>query len=229
MQGIYKIVSPTGCVYVGQSTNLKKRFREYRRLLQSKDQVILHSSFITYGIDSHEFLIIEECEIIMLNDRERHWQDHYDVLGDKGMNCRLTTTLDKPGVLRDIVKQKMSISRFGKKHSEAQLQKAKERGCAHLHPGYGSDNHFYGKKHSVETVEKIRAVHTGNKYCVGRVLSEETRSKIGLLSRKKVINKETGEIFVSAKALSKHIGSCYSTVLNKLNGSSKNNTPYEYV
>lgn len=49
-----------------------------------------------------------------------------------------------------------------------------------------------GRKHTPETLEKIRQhnrspehiallkkLHTGNKYCVGRVMSEQTRAKIG--------------------------------------------------
>lgn len=52
-----------------------------------------------YGADAHVFEIVEECAIEMLNERERYWQEHYNVLCQhKGLNCRLTTTNDKSGM-----------------------------------------------------------------------------------------------------------------------------------
>ena len=42
----------------------------------------------------------------------------------------------------------------------------------------GSNNHFYGKKHTDETKDKIRQVHIGNKYRLGRKHTDETKDKI---------------------------------------------------
>jgi len=39
--------------------------------------------------------------------------------------------------------------------------------------------HNYGSHHSEATKEKLRNASTGNKNCIGRVLSEETKRKIG--------------------------------------------------
>ena len=41
MVGIYKITSPSGRVYVGQSTNIEKRFAEYRGLRNCKVSNVL--------------------------------------------------------------------------------------------------------------------------------------------------------------------------------------------
>ena len=43
----------------------------------------------------------------------------------------------------------------------------------------GVDNPFYGKKHTELTKNKISQKQKGNKYCVGRIMSQETRNKIG--------------------------------------------------
>lgn len=50
----------------------------------------LYNSLKKHGVENHTFEIIEECSIEDLNCRERYWQEFYDVLGDKGLNCELT-------------------------------------------------------------------------------------------------------------------------------------------
>ena len=60
--GIYKITSPRGKVYIGQSRCVRSRFTAYERVHQSiKSQVRLYSSLKKYGIGNHIFEIIEEC------------------------------------------------------------------------------------------------------------------------------------------------------------------------
>lgn len=90
--GIYKITSPTGNIYIGQSVNIKYRWRQYRKLYNNiKNQRILYRSFVKYGVDNHTFEVIEECDANLLNDREYYWQEHYNVLGNKGLNCVLVS------------------------------------------------------------------------------------------------------------------------------------------
>jgi len=94
MIGIYKITSPSNKVYVGQSINIKKRFNQYEKKQNVSEQKKLYNSFLKYGVENHLFEVIEECDIDLLNERERYWQDFYDVL-KKGLNCRLTKSNDK--------------------------------------------------------------------------------------------------------------------------------------
>lgn len=96
MIGIYKITNPKGKVYVGQSINVEKRLKDYRHCTNCKNQKQLYNSIKKYGWDTHVVSILEECEIELLNARERYWQDRYNVLAE-GLNCRLTTTTDKSG------------------------------------------------------------------------------------------------------------------------------------
>lgn len=117
MSVIYKITNPTNRVYIGQSINVEERFSKYQRLA-CKMQIRLYNSFIKYGINNHTFEIIEKCEELKLNERERYWQDYYKVLTKKGLNCRLTTTDNKFGEMSIESKLKMSESHKGKIVSE---------------------------------------------------------------------------------------------------------------
>jgi group I intron endonuclease len=100
MIGIYKITSPSGKVYIGQSVNLDKRKGEYRRMASTiKSQLKLYNSLVKYGFSEHIFEVVEECEVELLNARERHWQDFYNVVGEGGLNCRLQGAGDRSGKL----------------------------------------------------------------------------------------------------------------------------------
>lgn len=118
ISGIYKITSPSKRIYIGQSSDLKERFRRYKHLYRSKSLTKLYRSFLKYGIDNHTFEIIEECSIELLNERERYWQDFYNVNSKKGLNCRLTTTETKSGGLSEETKIKIGIGNKGKVMSE---------------------------------------------------------------------------------------------------------------
>ena len=74
--GIYKITNPKGKVYIGQSINIEKRFREHRNSMNKK-QTKLYKSFQKYGFINHVFEIIEECLINQLDERESFWKHYY--------------------------------------------------------------------------------------------------------------------------------------------------------
>jgi group I intron endonuclease len=107
MIGIYKITNPKGKIYIGQSTNIESRERQYSRLDNCKQQIRLYRSLKKYGYSNHTFEIVEECEVEELNARERYWQDFYNVL-EEGLNLRLTETSDRSGKLSEETKEKMS-------------------------------------------------------------------------------------------------------------------------
>ena len=140
ISGIYKITSPSGKVYIGQSIDLQKRLNDYQKYNKTGAQIRLKASFDKYGVENHIFEIIEECPIEMLNQKERYWQEFYSVLEENGLNCKYTSTTDKSGKLSEQTKNKISNSLIGKKRTEEQKQKM--------------SNSQKGKKQSKETVEK---------------------------------------------------------------------------
>ena len=111
--GIYKITSPSGKIYIGQSVNIERRFAEYRRNGGAKKQRRLAASFAKYGTDAHEFSIVTECAEPDLQRLEREWQERLDVCDRKGLNCRLVADGDKAGRFSDESRQRMSVRQQG--------------------------------------------------------------------------------------------------------------------
>ena len=117
MIGIYKITSPSGKVYIGQSRNIKIRKWKYKKLY-CDSQVKLYRSLKKYGFDKHKFEVIHYCEIEELNELERYYQELYDCV-DNGLNCFYTQTSEKPRIVSEETKRKMSIAFSGFKNSNS--------------------------------------------------------------------------------------------------------------
>jgi group I intron endonuclease len=73
--GIYKIISPTGKIYIGQSINIEKRWEGHKRYNGIGPK--LKNSYDKYGFENHMKEIIEECNIEQLNIREIFWKEYY--------------------------------------------------------------------------------------------------------------------------------------------------------
>lgn len=176
MIGIYKITSPTGKIYVGQSINIEKRFYQYKKL-HCKGQVILYNSFIKHGVEKHKFEILCECEISELNDKERYYQDLYSVLEEKGMNCNLTKSSDRSGKHSDETKLKISIANKGRKHSEETKDKIRKRNLG--------NNYRTGIPTKEETKIKIGL---GN---LGKIRTKDFKINASIKTKGRITNEET--------------------------------------
>ena len=164
--GIYKITNPiTGRVYIGKAVNINRRFKEYKNIKKSAQQIRLYRSFNKYGIDEHIFEIVESCLVENLSNRERYWQDYYNVLSKKGMNCVLTQSDEKSGSLSEETKRKISNANKGNIHSEETRAKM---GLKNL-----------GKKATLETRQKMSEFRKGKK------LSEKWKNNISKGNRNK--------------------------------------------
>jgi group I intron endonuclease len=149
MIGIYRIINPKGKIYIGQTTNFEQRKNYYKRNSATKTQIKLFNSIKKYGFDAHLIEFIEECDINQLNDRERYWQDFYNVIGENGLNLRLTKSNDKSGYLSEETKNKLSL--FKKNNPEK-----------HKHILNYCDN-WKGRKHTEETKYNMRLSALGKK------------------------------------------------------------------
>lgn len=114
--GIYKLTSPTGKIYVGQSINIHRRKIRYKNL-DCKHQRKLYNSLKKYGFDKHEFEILDLCLKNELNQKERFWQEHFNVI-DNGLNCELTNDDNCKKKVSKETRLKLRNSRLGKKHTE---------------------------------------------------------------------------------------------------------------
>lgn len=117
--GIYKIISPSHRIYIGQSINIEQRWKGYFPS-QLRSQPKIKNSILKYGIKNHIFEVIEECNIENLTEREIYWKQYYldQVKGDwsKVLFCDL---YDNGGGPRsEITKQKISNSKNGINRSQ---------------------------------------------------------------------------------------------------------------
>ncbi len=231
MIGIYKITSPSGRIYIGQSNNIKKRFNKYTYLKCAK-QPRLYNSLLKYGVENHIFEILEECEFEELNIKERYYQDFYDVLNDdKGLNCRLTETDILPSIISEATREKMRNNGLGKqrnlgnKHSEESRIKM--------------SNSHKGKKLSNELKEKLLNANLGRKMpenvkmaldWTGKKHLEESKLKMSLSKKGKshsierrlnkckiILDLYTGIYYYGVFELSKILNINSSTLYNGIN------------
>lgn len=225
---VYKITSPTGRVYVGSTTNFKKRMLHYKSL-DCKQQRRLFSSLNKYGYESHNVEVLEYCTIDNLFERERFYGEFFNVLSKRGLNL----SLPKHGDVKSII----SLSTI-KKMSRSQT---------------GKSNNFFGKVHSDETKKKISIANKGrvshNKGIkglyklsdtskenmrlsqIGRKHNNLTKDKMRLNNKnlKIVICLETGIFFNGTADAAKSFEINRHTLKNKLNGNKVNNTSMIYA
>lgn len=171
--GIYKITSPNGRIYIGQSVDIKRRFREYKKL-KCKEQPKLYNSFLKYGVDAHKFEVIELCMQKYLNNMERYYQTHYDSV-NSGLNLIYIKNEHFNGSHSEETKKKISETLKGRPIKDGTRQAIiKSNKTRVLSPE--SIEKFRkastGKKYSAETKAKQSAIRLGTKR------SEETKQKM---------------------------------------------------
>lgn len=231
MIGIYKITSPSGKIYIGQSVNISSRINKYKNA-KCVTQPIILKSILKYGWENHLFEIVCECDKSELNEKERFYQEEFDCIGINGLNCMLTNTNTKSGKARQETIDKLT----GRKLPESTRQKMRD------------------KKLSEETKLKISTAN------VGRLVSEETRNKISESNKgkkrtkfhidkmkqrviseemkiilrknakcKKVLDTSNNIVYNSISELSRIMNINKGNLSCKLNNKTKNNTTYVYL
>ena len=86
MIGIYKITNKlNGKVYVGQSNDIERRFKEHQQKGESS-KIPLDIAIQKYGKDNFTYEIIEECSLEELNPKEQYWIITLNAVTD-GYNC----------------------------------------------------------------------------------------------------------------------------------------------
>lgn len=169
MIGIYKILSPSGRVYIGQSWNIKNRFQSYGSQ-HIRRQPKLFASLKKYGKAAHLFEIIHELpKDISQRELDRyesfyidqHIDCGFEMLNIKGGGSR--GKMPKESMDKTVATKKAKGIRsgmLGKTHSEATKRKMSEAAK--------------GKPKSESMKEKNRL------RMLGTTISDETRSKLVL-------------------------------------------------
>ena len=107
--GVYLIVNPNNKRYVGSSVNLNRRFSRYRNL-SCKNQPAIYASLKKHGYENHKVKILMYCNKEDLFFWERTFGDLYLSLADfdNGLNIQLPGYEDKPRIMTDEQKKKIS-------------------------------------------------------------------------------------------------------------------------
>ena len=227
--GIYKITSPNGKIYIGQSEDLTRRNKEYSKLQNCKTQIRLYNSLLKHGWENHQFDIIEYCSKDQLNCSERFWQDEFDVLSG-GLNL----ILQECGESRKVI-SKETRSKMGSKGEKNYFYGK----IGELAPNFGKKGELsplFGKSPYSKGL-KFPERQGENSPCYGIERTEEVKDKVSKTRKergvavdcknpraRKVINTLTLEEFCTIKeaASSNKIG--YSTLSDYLHNRKPNKT-----
>jgi group I intron endonuclease len=147
LPGIYKIISPTGKVYIGQAVNLYRRLKVYQSLNATlKTQPKIFSSIQKYGPDNHQCEILELCDISNLDFREQYYKEcHISTMGwGTALFCKINDMGSGPRS-KDTL-QKMKDSHTGKSHSTT----TKEKISKSLKGQKKTDNHIKNMSDSLK-------------------------------------------------------------------------------
>jgi len=201
--GIYKITSPTGKIYIGQSRDINKRKNQYKNN-KGKGQIRLHRSIIKYGWNFHKFEIICECQEYKLNDLEKYYIEFYNTfdtvhglnLTDGGNNAKHTeetkikiSNANKGKILSNATKLKISLAHKGKHLSEEAKLKIGE---ATRHRIIKNETRLKLKNRiiSKETRKKMSLAGKGNKHNLGHKHSDESKMKMSIALKGKNLGKK---------------------------------------
>lgn len=171
---IYKITSPSGRSYIGQTNNIKRRFKTYMRL-NCNGQPKLYRSLVKYGYTNHNFDILEDIiyDPIYLNYLESFYIRTLDTV-DNGLNC------NEGGfnhLMSNETKHKISMSM-----TEYCFNNIDRNQLNNLRPidntGKLASEYTRSKMSNSQKKRKDETKLKKSISAIGRVLSDETRSKI---------------------------------------------------
>lgn len=173
--GIYKITSPSGKIYIGQSRNINQRKYHYSSKLGA-GQPKIHNSILKYGWVNHNFEIICECDELDLNNLELYYIKYHNCFNtEHGLNLNEGGNSVK---MLNETKIKISNALKGIKRSEETKHKISisKKNVHTYYPTqetkYMISNALKGIKRSEETIKKMCVCKTGLKH------TNDTKEKI---------------------------------------------------
>lgn len=235
--GIYKITSPSGKIYIGQTNNIQDRVRRYKHSY-CKGQRYLYSSIEKYGWDSHKFEVLEECPICDLNTKESYYIGIYNSTNREiGMNLqsggdkcieteetRILKKLNHPKRVSFYAERDGIVQKFDSMNDAEKILGVTRKS---IREQLKDPNKKIGKySYSYEYPTTI----TNNKRT--RIQTNETRAKISKnhASKKKIYVVDNNKIreFESITAASKELGDSKKVIWFAINNPSRTKSKYSY-
>lgn len=80
MIGIYKIENLiNNKIYIGQSIDIQRRWRDHKNnALKQQNKNLLYSDILNYDINNFSFIVLEECKIEELDEKQKYWIQYYN-------------------------------------------------------------------------------------------------------------------------------------------------------
>ena len=208
---IYKIINPSGNIYIGQTSDIETRLKtyKYKRCLS---QPAIYNSIIKYGWENHTFIILKEgfYSIELLNRLEIYYIKFYNSFND-GLNC----TEGGEGIR-------------GYKHSNSTILKLRELAI----------NRSEEVRNNMR-ISRLNWLKTNPSPSTGRKYSKETidkmkKNSLGLFGKdnpksKKVIDTSNGIIYDSLVDLCNTLNLNIHTVGRYLRKTLPNKTTFLYL
>lgn len=219
-------------IYIGQTTKKRPtdRFFQHKYLAlhpqQEKNISYLHRAMKSDGIDNFKFEIIEQVDNLLLNEREKYWIKQYNSLAPNGYNLTVggqgTPGFSRPQSQEEKNKKGNSVKKYYQNHPQARekvSQRTKElwkdpeyrekvissnKKFYQQHPDMfkGKNNPMYGKYHTEEALEKIRAHAATRKLKIAQ-LNKDTLEIIqifdGVKDAEKALNVSHGWLSKAAR------------------------------
>lgn len=184
--GVYRISNNlSGRYYIGYSTNIERRFTVHRSKLKQNchDNIFLQRAYNLDWEDKFKYDIIHICdteeeakeiELQYLTDlsiRDKLYNLNYNNSGGD----LLTHHPNKEAIREKIVNShKETMSKMTPEERSIKYGRSGER------------NGMYGKTHTEEVRKRYSEIHKGNKYCKGKIASNETRQKLSENAKLKI-------------------------------------------
>lgn len=185
-------------IYIGLTTKNKgiERWYQHRYLarhLSETDKSYLHKAMAKYGVDNFQFEIIENVSNEKLPEREQYWISYYNSLAPNGYN--LTKGGEgTPGFSRQQTEEEkhqrsLALKNYYLNHPEAKEKNKQQMIQNNNNPIYrqhtldkfqefcrnnpnyfaGENNPFYGKHHTEESRQKIKAAAEKKKKSIQQI------------------------------------------------------------
>jgi group I intron endonuclease len=159
MIGIYKITSPSGKVYIGQSWDIKSRWTHYKQHGRKHKQAKLENSFDKYGVKNHKFEICHELPSDVSQDvLDRYEQFYMDLYRDCGIELLNLREGGYGAKHTQESKDKIAKAHLGKpkhtKESKKKIGKSSSERTGHITWNKGLKNCF--SKKSLQQMSKSR-------------------------------------------------------------------------
>lgn len=182
--GIYLLRNTVnGKLYVGQSVHTGRRWHEHKKSAARGDKSPLYDSIRKHGRDAFEFVVLEVCDPLQLDEREAYWFSAYDVRNPaNGYN--LLPAGQNGRVMDAATRERLSECMRGRKSTPETIEKIRAAST--------------GRTHSAATKHKQALAH------IGRVVSPQTGQKISQALRERWATLSEEEKAEHAKARSGH-------------------------